>query len=99
MIRYEDLFDENYLNIKKIFNEIGFKYTANIINIPDNKPANTEQMKYRTYQINQPFINNNIGQIYLTKEYIDIIKNNNIINIIYPNIKELISQVKIIDNI
>jgi hypothetical protein len=75
LIKYEDLFYNNYVNLKRIFNTIGFNYTDKIfnnnkyvnkcqhlsdkINIPKVKPTNKEHGLYRLYQINKPFINNN----------------------------------------
>lgn len=71
-IRYEDLFLNNFQELKKIFNKIGFIYTDKIfdntqynnkiingINKPNYKPPNVEHGLYRTWQINQPFVNNN----------------------------------------
>ena len=100
LIRYEDIFDDNYKNLKDILNSIGLTYTDHIFNntefvntivssvkIPDKPPSNTDHKEYRTWQINQPFINNNdISKIDLTPEQLKKIKENQIINIIYPNL-------------
>lgn len=71
-ITYEDMFDNNYQHLKKILNNIGFKYTDKIFDntkyenkiIPntkllDEKPKNIEHAEYRTWQINQSFVSNN----------------------------------------
>lgn len=128
LIRYEDLFDNNYSNLKKILNSIGLKYTDDIFDnskyknfisstvksIPENLPEikvdndsgsyKTNQpfvdmniYIYRTYQINKPFVNNNTGNIYLTKKQLDIFVNNTYVNMIYPEIKDLIPHVILID--
>ena len=84
-IRYEDLFENNYEELKKILNDIGFqyddsifdnsKYTNVIINgveLVNNKPLNHTHGLYRTWQINQPFISNNdISKIDLSMEVIN----------------------------
>jgi hypothetical protein len=103
LIKYEDMFNENYHQLKQILNSIGLKYTnkifdninytnkiASSINIEDikSKPDNKEHGDYRTWQINQPFINNNEkSKIDLTHEQIETIYKNVFINIIYPDIK------------
>lgn len=100
-IRYEDLFENNYTEFKKILNDIGFQYDDIIfdnikytnIAIPGKtlhvkKPQNHDHNKYRTWQINQPFISNNdISKIDLNKVQIDKIVNNKYVLQIYPNIK------------
>lgn len=71
-IRYEDMFCNNFQVLRDMFNSIGFQYTDSIfdnhkynnkiidtITCPDYKPLNVEHGLYRTWQINQPFINNN----------------------------------------
>lgn len=73
-IRYEDLFINNYDELKKIFIDIGFQYNdvvfdnskyTNVIvmsegvELFDKKPDNIQHNEYRTWQINQPFISNN----------------------------------------
>jgi hypothetical protein len=75
IIKYEALFYQNYVNLKRIFDTIGFNYTDKIFNnekymnkcqhvsdetkVPEVKPTNQEHDLYRLYQINKPFINNN----------------------------------------
>lgn len=74
-IRYEDLFENNYNELKKILNDIGFRYDDSIfdnnkytnvhltgVDILDSKPDivdGTYHSHYRTWQINQPFVLNN----------------------------------------
>jgi hypothetical protein len=105
-IKYEDMFNNNYQNLKNIFNKIGFIYNDDIFNnsnyngknqildglpLLNEKPLNTDHVLYRTWQINQPFINNNsIDKIDLTKEQINILCNDKDILYLYPDIKELI---------
>lgn len=100
-IRYEDLFENNYDELKKILNDIGFqyddsifdnsKYTNIIINgvrLLDEKPQNNDHTHYRTWQINKPFISNNdISKIDLNEDQIEKIVNNQYVLQIYPNIK------------
>ena len=105
-IKYEDMFDNNYLHLKNIFNKIGFIYNDDIFNnsnfkgknqiydglpLLNEQPLNKNHELYRTWQINQPFINNNsIDKIDLTKEQINILCNDKDILYLYPDIKELI---------
>lgn len=101
-IRYEDMFHDNFKELKNIFNNIGFRYTNDIFNnskyinklfvnekVSKEKPLNIEHSKYRTWQINQPFIsNNNPSKIDLNNEQLKIIMNNKDILKIYPNINK-----------
>jgi len=105
LIRYEDLFDNNYKNIKDMFNSIGFKYTDKIfensnfinkicegvVNPLDKLPVTANHSRYRTWQLNQKFENNNgKTEINLTNAQRTIINNNNIIRRAYPNISKCI---------
>lgn len=99
-IRYEDFFENNFKNIKNILDKIGIKYTDEIfdntkytnyiINTkppPTNKPKNTEHGLYRTWQINQPFVNfNSEENINLTSEQKQKITGSDIIKEVYPDI-------------
>jgi hypothetical protein len=100
-IRYEDIFPNNYKELKKILDDIGLKYNDNIfdnskyinyshngIKLENKKPSNIQHMQYRTWQINQPFISNNdISKIDLTEiQKQKIINNCNILEV-YPDIK------------
>ena len=71
-IKYEDLFENNYDELKKILNDIGFQYDESIfdnskynnviingVKLLDKKPPNNKNEQYRTWQINKPFISNN----------------------------------------
>ena len=73
LIRYEDIFNNNYDELKSILNNIGFEYDDSIFNnelfvnkshshiteIPKTEVDNKDHDRYRTYQINQPFRKNN----------------------------------------
>ena len=99
-IKYEDLFPNNYEELKKILNDIGFqyndsifdnsKYTNSIINgvkSVDNKPDNKDHPLYRTWQINQPFISNNdISKIDLSDSQKEQLINNSYVLQLYPDI-------------
>jgi hypothetical protein len=100
LIKYEDMFEENYKNIKSIFDKIGFIYNdtifdnlkynnkmqfANDLKVPDKIPANNFHEEYRLYQINQPFINNNNNNnIHLKKNEYDILTTDQNILETYP---------------
>jgi hypothetical protein len=103
VIRYEDLFPNNYSKLKEILNNIGIKYTDKIFNnseyinvaiknasLPKKKPKNTDHSAYRTWQINQPFVSNNdISKIDVNDIQKNEIINNTDVLQIYPNIKSL----------
>jgi hypothetical protein len=99
-VKYEDLFKNNYDELKKILNDIGLQYDDNIFNnskytnviindvqLVDEKPPNNNHAVYRTWQINQPFISNNdISKIDLNNEQKEEIINNSYVLQIYPDI-------------
>jgi hypothetical protein len=103
LIKYEDIFEYNYKNLKYIFDEIGFNYNDNIfdnskyinkvqsqknVTIPKTLPQNYNHTAYRLFQINQKFENNNDNnKIDLTKEQYHILTTD--INILqeYPENK------------
>jgi hypothetical protein len=103
-IKYEELFKNNFNELKKILDDIGMKYDDNIFdntkyrniictntNLVKEKPKNTEHALYRTWQINQPFVlNNNVSNIDLSEEQKKVIINNNYILKLYPDIKKII---------
>lgn len=103
-IRYEDIFKNDFQELKNIFNNIGFNYTDNIfdnskyinishmeVKLEDKKPKNIQHTKYRTWQINQPFkLNNDISKIDLTEKQKQIIINNKYCLELYPNNTDLI---------
>jgi hypothetical protein len=105
LIKYEDLFIDNFNNIKEILDNIGLKYSdkifdnsqylnkivSSIENVPTKKPLNINHEKYRTWQINQQFADNNdIDKIDLLEEQKNILLNDEFINILYPDIKLLV---------
>ena len=99
-IKYEDLFPNNYKELKKILNDIGFRYDDSIfdnskytnmshsnVKIVDDKPSNRQHELYRTWQINQPFISNNHkSKIDLSDSQKEILINNSYILQLYPDI-------------
>uniref|UniRef100_A0A6C0HQN1 Sulfotransferase domain-containing protein n=1 Tax=viral metagenome TaxID=1070528 RepID=A0A6C0HQN1_9ZZZZ len=103
LIKYEDIFEYNYKNLKYIFDEIGFNYNDNIfdnskyinkvqfqknLTIPKTLPQTYNHTAYRLFQINQKFENNNDNnKIDLTKEQYHILTTD--INILqeYPENK------------
>ena len=100
-IKYEDLFENNYDELKKILNDIGFQYDCSIfdnskhtniiingVKLVDEKPQNNNHGVYRTWQINQPFISNNdISKMDLNEVQIEKIVNNQYVLQLYPEIK------------
>ena len=99
----EDIFENNYQKIKDILNTIGINYTDDIFNnskykniahngtiLVDSKPTNYgkyNHIKYRTWQINQPFVSNNDNsKIDLTNIQMEKIINNETILQIYPDL-------------
>lgn len=105
-IRYEDIFENNYKNLKTIFDNIGIEYNDNIF---DNTKYNNKivdfleknniivnaknHTQYRTNQINKEFINNNINaKINLTEKQLEKILNDETINILYPDIKKIYNE-------
>lgn len=103
LIKYEDMFQENYKSIKYIFHEIGFNYNDDIfdnskyinkvqlqndLTVPQQIPPDYKHTEYRLFQINQKFYNNNDdNKIDLTKEQYHILTTD--INILkaYPENK------------
>ena len=74
LIKYEDMFENNFNNLKCIFDKIGFRYNdtifdnskyinkvqfGNNLKIPNECPNHNYHTEYRLFQINKPFINNN----------------------------------------
>jgi hypothetical protein len=104
LIRYEDLFEKEYENMKELLKKSNIEYDDEIFKnenyknrvqhlkesiIPIDQPKNEDHDKYRLYQINQPFKNNNKkDEIKLYKEqYEEIIKDENIKKI-FPKVEE-----------
>lgn len=108
-IRYEDLFDSNFQNIKNILNKIGLKYSNTIFdnskytnkiknNVPisNNKPSESNHVSFRQWQINQPFVSNNLlSKIQLTHNQLNEIVNDKNILSVYPEISTIIKKLKI----
>lgn len=105
-IRYEDMFPNNFQQLKDILDSIGFEYNDNIFDNSSYEnsigynykktltpPQNIQHEKYRTYQINQDFKSfNDISKIDLTKEQIERLTTNKVILNIYPNIRTIIDH-------
>jgi hypothetical protein len=100
LIRYEDIFENNYKNLKNIFNSIGFEYNDKIfdneeyvkksdLKILNEEPDNINHQEYRNWQIKQKFVNNNDeSKIQLTEEQKNEILNNEYIKMIYPELNQ-----------
>jgi len=100
-IRYEDIFLNDYKELKNILDNIGMKYDNTIFNnkeytnflyknsgIPEEKPNNKKHCAYRSWQINQPFVSNNDpSKIDLSESQRQKIINNKDILKLYPDIK------------
>jgi len=103
-IRYEDLFENNFQQLRIILDSIGLEYTDKIFNnteyknfshknaeLLDYKPLTSQHITYRNWQINQPFVlNNNVNKINVTEEQKEQILNDEIILAIYPEIKSMV---------
>jgi len=68
LVRYEDLFKDNYREVEKLFNWLELPYDESVItknknriapiatdSIPQDEPPRTEHASFRSYQINQEF--------------------------------------------
>jgi hypothetical protein len=98
-IKYEDMFENNYQEIKNILERIGIQYTDDIFDnskytnvhytyaeLVSTKPKPIEHATYRTWQINQPFISNNdINHIDLSENQKQELMHDDILHI-YPDI-------------
>ena len=99
-IRYEDMFDNNYAKLREIFDSIGFEYDDTIFDnsryenklvsrakVPKTEPSMRDIVLYRTWQINQPLVSNNIpSNLSLTDEQKAVILKNETISKVYPNL-------------
>ena len=108
LIKYEDMFNNNYQELKNIFDAIGFIYDDKIfdntkyfnqahqnVSLLNEKPKNYEHILYRTWQINQPFVSNNdISKIDLTEEQKKKILGDNNILTIYPDLETILNNDK-----
>ena len=105
-IRYEDIFQNNYEELKKILDDIGFQYDDSIfdnsnytnsivkgVKLVNKKPKNKNHECYRTWQINQPFVSNNdISKIDLSNDQKEKIINNPDILQVYPDINSVFTK-------
>lgn len=99
-IRYEDLFNNNFYNLKNVLTRVGIQYDNNIfdntqytnvicpgVKLNNKIPKNTEHEVFRTWQINQPFtLNNDISKVDLTDIQKQKIINNPYILKLYPDV-------------
>jgi len=97
-LKYEELFPNNFKVLRDMFDSIGFQYTDKVFDnsqyensidkgskIPKELPENKDHLRYRMYQINQPFKNmNDPNKLDLTKEQLDELEHNEFINVVYP---------------
>ena len=95
------MFEDNYKELRKIFDSIGFKYDDSIfdnskyenkivpgVKLSSTKPKNTEHGPYRTWQINQPFVSNNVpSKLDLTDKQKEVLLKNETISKVYPNLQ------------
>lgn len=103
-IRYEDIFENNFENLKNILDSIGFNYTDKIFDNSNYKnyshsdlpiaidmPSPIEHNLYRNWQVNQPFKNmNDPAKIDLLEDQKIAILNSCDILAVYPEIKDMI---------
>jgi len=104
LIRYEDLFEDDFKNLKNILDQIGFNYTNDIFDnsnyknqlfpkvdvskCSDNVHPSNVRL-YKTWQINQPITNNNSEEkIHLYKKQYDEMTKNQAILNVYPDIEK-----------
>jgi hypothetical protein len=102
-IRYEDLFDNNYKELRILLDNLGLEYTDDIFDnskytnihalgekIESIKPDNSEHTKFRTWQINQPFVSNNdISKLDISESQKEKILGNKFILEVYPDINSI----------
>lgn len=96
-VKYEDLFVDDYKEIKGIMDSIGLKYNPNIfdtktkdykfrndldISTINEKPDTCDLGKVRTWQINQPFQNMNTNNIDIPEHLNELLSNS-------PLVKEM----------
>lgn len=102
-IKYEELFFDNYRKLKNILDSIGLNYTNDIFDnskyrnrtadwIDEDAAITTcssplQHEAFRTYQINQPFIDNNTeDKIDIPFHQLDYFKNTSPIWRLYPDV-------------
>jgi len=96
-IKYEEFFDENYQNLKKIMSSIGLKYDNNIFlerkkeyyhdkerSVPLEQPTKYDwNSPYRVWQINQDFQNFNLrDEVKLTPDLYEKICNSQVLKLL-----------------
>lgn len=100
-IKYEELFNDNFKNLKNILDSIGLQYDDSIFNnnlftnicnqkgsqIPQKEPDEKKHGQFRKWQINQPIVNmNKPEKIDLTEQQqLQILSNQTILET-YPEI-------------
>ena len=103
LIKYEDLFPNNYKCFKTLLTQIGFTYTPKIFinhyyenqvisseRFVKDQPLNTEHGKFRTWQINQPFRDmNDLSKLDLSREQYNSLTENSLILTLYPQLKQI----------
>ena len=110
IIKYEDMFSNNFECLRNIFDKIGFEYDdsifqnenyrnfshRNITEIPREPVDNVDHERYRTWQINQPIRNmNDIEKLDLLDHQIKgIVEDPNIIEL-YPEIPTILTMANI----
>lgn len=103
-IRYEDMFEDNYRFLRDILDGMGLEYTDSIFDnhlylndvhaktdVPSEVPNCTgvSHNKFRIYQVNQAFINNNdLGKVCLFPKQVERLLHDPDILQLYPDIKE-----------
>ena len=107
LIRYEDMFDDNYAAMRSIFDKIGLTYTDRIFEnqefinvaqstrgpIPTVKPEHTNHNAYRAYQVNQPFVNNNdMAKLCLNHVQVHTFATHPVVQKIYPEVRDIVKK-------
>ena len=106
-IKYEDLFDNNYKNLKCILDNIGIEYNNDIFKNNTNNNKFDINIKYdindkkikeksfahlKTWQINQPFVNmNDMSNINLTEVQKNKLLNNKLVLKLFPDVCKILN--------
>lgn len=107
-IEYENMFPNNFKALRDLLDKIGLEYTNDIFNntkysnktadwVDRNKitsePHPTQHELFRTYQLNQPFVNNNLAyKIDLSYNQKEFLRKNEMVHRLYPEVKEYFKQ-------
>jgi hypothetical protein len=101
LLKYESIFDDNFAELRRTFDTIGFDYTdaifqnekfrnfshRNITEIPNDPVPNVDHERYRTWQINQPIRNmNDVNKLDLLPHQVERILRSPVIMRLYPEI-------------